>query len=113
MEKDSGKDKRPVAEVVEKLWSQALIAVSTAEGEAMKLAQRVSEAVGGTPEEMRQRAKELADRLSAQKREFERQVEDAVKRAVGRVKLPRREELAEVQARLDRLSERIDRLAQR
>jgi hypothetical protein len=113
MEKEAGKDKRPVSEAVERLWSQALMAVSTAEGEAVKLAQRVSEAVGGTQEEMRQRAKELAERLSTQKRDLERHVEEAVKRAVGRVKVPRREELAEVQARLERLAERIDRLGQR
>jgi polyhydroxyalkanoate synthesis regulator phasin len=111
LEKEMGKEKRAMPEALERLWSQALIAVSTAEEEAVKLAQRVSEAVGGTPEEMRNRAKELAERLSAQKRELERSVEETVKRTLQRVKVPRREELLEVQARLDRLTERVERLA--
>ena len=110
MEKETGKDKRGVPEALERLWSQALLAVSTAEEEAVKLAQRVSETVGGTQDEVRARAKELAERLTSQGRDLEKTIEEAVKRTLSRVKVPRREELLEVQARLDRLAERVDRL---
>jgi polyhydroxyalkanoate synthesis regulator phasin len=110
LDKETGKDKRVVPEALERLWSQALLAVSTAEDEAVRLAQKVSETVGGTQEEIRARAKELADRLTTQGRELEKTVEEAVKRTLSRVKLPRREELLEVQSRLDKLTERIDRL---
>ena len=37
-------------------------------------------------------------------------VEDGVRKALARMKVPRREELAEVRSRLDRLAERIREL---
>jgi polyhydroxyalkanoate synthesis regulator phasin len=42
--------------------------------------------------------------------EIERAVEEAVKRALAKVKVPRREELTSLHARLDELSKRVEDL---
>jgi polyhydroxyalkanoate synthesis regulator phasin len=42
--------------------------------------------------------------------EIERAVEEAVKKALSKVKVPRREELQSLHARLDDLSKRVDAL---
>ena len=94
----------------ERAWSQALLAVSTAEEEAAKLVARVSEAAGWTQDEVKRQVRELTDRLTHQRKELERGVEEGVKKALLRVKVPRREDLAGIEARLDQLSKRIDAL---
>jgi polyhydroxyalkanoate synthesis regulator phasin len=42
--------------------------------------------------------------------EIERAVEEAVKKALSKVKVPRREELQQLHARLDDLSKRVEAL---
>jgi polyhydroxyalkanoate synthesis regulator phasin len=42
--------------------------------------------------------------------EIERAVEEAVKKALSKVKVPRREELQQLHARLDDLSKRVESL---
>jgi polyhydroxyalkanoate synthesis regulator phasin len=44
-------------------------------------------------------------------KELERAVEEAVKKALSRVKVPRREELQQLNARLDKLAERVEALS--
>ena len=46
-------------------------------------------------------------------KDLERNIEEGVRRAVARLKVPRREEVAELQARIERLSQRIDTLSNR
>jgi polyhydroxyalkanoate synthesis regulator phasin len=109
---EAQKEKRSLGEHFERLWGQALTAVSTAEDEALKVVQRMSEAAGGwSPEEMKQRARELTERLVSQRRELERTVDDAVRGTLVRLKVPKREQIQEVQARLETLATRIDRLS--
>jgi polyhydroxyalkanoate synthesis regulator phasin len=111
MEKtDVTKDRRPLAEYFEKVWSQALVAVSTVEEEATKVVQRVADAAGWSQDEVRRHAREFAERLAEQRRDLESNVEEGVKRALARVRLPRRDELAEITARLDRIDQRLDAL---
>ena len=104
---ESSREKRPLAETFERLWGQALLAVSTAEEEAGRVVQRVTGAAGWSPDEVRRHARELTERLVSQRRDLERNVEEGVRRALGRMKLPRREELQEVSVRLERVAERI------
>lgn len=109
-EKDAQKEKRSLGEHFERLWGQALLAVSNAEEEALRVVQRVSDGAGWSPEEIKQRARELGERLVSQRRDLERTVDEAVRRTVTHLRVPRREQLQDVQTRLDRLAERIDRL---
>jgi polyhydroxyalkanoate synthesis regulator phasin len=44
-------------------------------------------------------------------KELERAVEDAVKKALSKVRMPRREELQALNARLDALSRRVEELS--
>jgi len=112
MQNEPGKEKRSLPEQFRDAWSQALAAVSNAEDEAQKALVRVSELAGWGPEEVRRHARELTDRLTGQRRELEKNIEVGVKKALSRVKLPKREEVASLQARVAALSTRIDALVQ-
>ena len=100
-------EKRTLGEIFEHLWSQALVAVSAAEDEVSKAVGRLAEVAGWSQEEARRQVRELSERLVAQRRELNRVVEEGVKKALVRVKVPRRDELLDFGRRLDRLAERI------
>lgn len=110
---EAPREKHPVVETFERVWSQALLAVSTAEEEAARTAQRIAAAAGWSQEEVKRHARELAERLSGHRKDLEHNVEEGVRRALAQFKLPRREELQEVEARLSRIAERIEALEQR
>ncbi len=110
---EAPREKHPVAETFERVWSQALLAVSTAEEEAGRTVQRLAATAGWSQEEMKRYARELTERLTGHRKDLERNVEDGVRRALSHLKLPRREEMQEVEARLGRIAERIDALGQR
>ncbi|HLL53972.1 MAG TPA: phasin family protein [Myxococcaceae bacterium] len=114
MEKTEGsKEKRPISEQLERLWSQALLAASVAEEEASRVAQRVAEVAGWSQDEVKRHVRELSEQLVTQRRDLERSVEEAVKGRVARIKLPKREELMAFEERLNQLAARIDALAER
>jgi polyhydroxyalkanoate synthesis regulator phasin len=113
MDKLETSQKRPLAETFERVWSQALLAVSTAEDEATRCVQRVAEVAGWSQEEMLRQAKLLTERLAGQRKDLEHNVEEGVRRALLHFKIPRREEIQDIEARLARLAERIDALGQR
>jgi polyhydroxyalkanoate synthesis regulator phasin len=100
-------------EVFERVWSQALVAVSAAEDEASKVVSRVAEVATLSQEEVRRHVRELAERLSTQRRELERRVEDGVQRGVAHLVIPRREQLQDVERRLEKIAERMDALEKR
>ena len=100
-------EKRTLSEVFEHLWSQALVAVSTAEDEVSRAVQKLAGVAGWSQEEARRQVRELSERLVAQRRELNRVVEEGVKKALVRVKVPRRDELQDFGRRLDRMAERI------
>lgn len=106
---DGSKEKRPLSEHFERAWSQALMAVSTAEDEAAKLLQRVAEVAGWSQDEVKRHAREVTERLTSQRRELEKSVEENVRKTLARLKVPRREEIQELEERLERLSSRLDR----
>ena len=109
---EAPREKHPVAETFERLWSQALLAVSTAEEEANRTVQRVAAAAGWSQDEVKRHAREFTERLVGQRKDLEHNVEEGVRQALARLKLPRREELQEFGARLERLAERIEALGQ-
>jgi predicted component of type VI protein secretion system len=105
--------KHPLAETFERVWSQALLAVSTAEEEAARCVQRVAGLAGWSPEEMLRQAKLLTERLTGHRKDLESNVEEGVRRTLLHLKVPRREQIQDIEARLARLAERIDALGQR
>lgn len=105
-----GKDKRTLSDFFEKAWGQALAAASLAEEEASRTVSRVSQAAGWSQDEVKRQARELTERLSQQRAAVEKGLEEGVKRALARVALPRREELAQLNARLDAVARRVERM---
>ncbi|MDY7230888.1 phasin family protein [Hyalangium rubrum] len=110
---EAPREKHPVAETFERVWSQALGAVTTAEEEVQRTLQRVASAAGWSQEEVKRQAREFTERLVGHRKELERGVEEAVRGAVARLKVPKREELQDFEARLGRLAERIEALGQK
>lgn len=108
---DEKRVRRGWAEAFDRVWSQALIAVSTAEEEALRVVNRVSGLAGWSQEEMKRQGRELAERLSQQRRDLERNVEDGVRSALERFKVPRRDDVQALATRLEGLARRIDALS--
>ncbi|MBI5546367.1 MAG: phasin family protein [Deltaproteobacteria bacterium] len=102
-----------VADWFREAWSQALVAVSAAEEEASRVLHRVGEVAGWKPEEVRRQAQEFGERLAAQRKEFERTLDEGIARAVVRVKIPKREEIDALGKRVGRITERIEALEAR
>jgi len=92
-------------------WSNALAGVNAAEQEAEKVLSRIADAAGFSPEDVRRQAREFGERLATQRREVERSVDDAVRRAASRFHIPSREDIEALQKRLDAISARVDALS--
>jgi polyhydroxyalkanoate synthesis regulator phasin len=110
---EENKERQNVSAWFKDAWGQALAAVNSAEEEAQKVLQKAGGMVGWNPDEVLRQAREFGDRLGRQRKELERTVEERVKRALGRVKVPRREDLDKIRARIEKLSARIDALKER
>lgn len=91
-------------------WSNALAGVNAAEQEAEKVLGRIADVAGFSPDEVRRHAREFGERLANQRREVERAVDDAVRRAANRFRIPSREDLEALQRRVDAVAQRIDEL---
>ena len=109
---DSTKEKRPVLESLERMWSQALTAVSSVEDEAARVVQKAQTVAGWSQEEVRRQVAELAQRLRTQRRELEQGVESRVQGALQRLRVPRRDEVAALTAQLEKMAARVERLEQ-
>ncbi len=92
-------------------WSNALAGVNAAEQEAEKVLARIADAAGLSPEDVRRQAREFGERLANQRREVERAVDEAVRRAANRFRIPSREDLEALQRRVDAVAQRVDALA--
>jgi polyhydroxyalkanoate synthesis regulator phasin len=65
---------------------------------------------GWSQDEVKRQVREYADKLTSQRRDMERKVEDTVRVALQRLRVPRKEEIVALNSRLDTLSRRIDHL---
>lgn len=92
-------------------WSNALAGVNAAEAEAEKVLNRIADAAGFSPEDVRRQAREFGERLTTQRREVERAIDEAVRKAANRFRIPTREDIETLQKRLDVIAERVDALA--
>ncbi len=98
-------------EMFKQAWSQALVGLNAAEQEAEKAIAKIADAAGFTPEDVRRHAREFGERLQTQRKEIERTIDDAVKRAAGRFKLPSRDEFDTLRQRVDAISARVDAIS--
>lgn len=98
-------------EMFREAWSQAIAGVSAAEQEAEKVIGRLADAAGFSQEDVKRHAREFGERLTAQRRDIERAIDDAVRRAAGRFRVPSRSDVEALQRRVDAIATRIDALA--
>ncbi|WP_242339379.1 phasin family protein [Anaeromyxobacter sp. SG66] len=99
-------------EIFKDAWSHALAGVNAAEQEAEKVFARVADVAGFSPEDVRRHAREFGERLVAQRREVERTLDDAIRRATSRFRVPSREDLDQLEKRLEAIAARVEALAQ-
>ena len=93
-------------------WSQALVGFNTAEAEAEKVLARLADAAGLTPQDVKHHAREFGERLTQQRREVERAIDDGVRRAAAQFKIPTRDEIESLKRRIDQLADRLEAVAQ-
>jgi polyhydroxyalkanoate synthesis regulator phasin len=93
-------------------WSQALVGINTAEAEAEKVLARLADAAGLTPDDVKHHAREFGERLTQQRREVERAIDDGVRRAAAQFKIPTREEIESLKRRVDQIADRLEVIAQ-
>lgn len=96
-----------IQEMFKEAWSTALAGVNVAEQEAEKILTRL----GFSPDEVKRHAREFGERLASQRKDVEKAIDDAVRRAAGRFRIPTQEDLSAVQKRLDAVATRLDQLA--
>lgn len=93
-------------------WSQALVGLNAAEAEAEKVLARLADAAGLTPEDVKHHTREFGVRLTQQRREVERAIDDGVRRAAAQFKIPSREEIETLRRRIDQVADRLEAVAQ-
>ena len=100
-----------IQELFKEAWSQALAGVNAAEAEAEKVFAKLADAAGFTTDDVKRHAREFGERLASQRREIEKGIDDAVRRAASRFRIPSKEDIEALQKRLDVIAERVDALA--
>jgi polyhydroxyalkanoate synthesis regulator phasin len=107
---DAFKDRRPVVEALERMWAQAVTAMSSVEDETARVVQRAQTVAGWSQDEVRRQMNELTERLIAQRKELEQGLEERVRGALLRLRVPRRDEVQALVTRVDRVAERLEKL---
>lgn len=100
-----------VREMFKEAWSQALAGVNAAEGEAEKVFTKLADAAGFSADDVKRHAREFGERLTTQRRELEKAIDDAVRSAANRFRIPTKEDIAALQKRLDAIAEKVDALS--
>jgi polyhydroxyalkanoate synthesis regulator phasin len=98
-------------EMFKEAWSQALAGVNAAEQEAEKVLTRLADAAGLSADDVKKHARDFGERLTAQRREIEKGIDDAARRAASRFRIPTKEDIDALQRRLDAVASRVDALA--
>jgi polyhydroxyalkanoate synthesis regulator phasin len=107
---DAFKDRRPVVEALERMWAQAVTAMSSVEDETARVVQRAQTVAGWSQDEVRRQMNDLTERLVAQRKELEQGLEERVRGALLRLRVPRRDEVQALVTRVDRVAERLEKL---
>jgi polyhydroxyalkanoate synthesis regulator phasin len=109
----TGNARRSAQDTFRELWSQALVTVGGAEEEVRKLLDRVVEVADFHPEDVQRFGRELAERLKTQRKDLEVTLEEGVKQAVARLRIPSPEDLQTLKGRVEALADRIGKLEKR
>ncbi len=102
-----------IQERFKEAWSHALAGINSAEQEAEKIFNRLADAAGFSPEDVRRHAREFGDRLQVQRKELEKAIDDGVKKAASRLRVPTKGDIDSIEKRLDAINARLDELAAR
>ena len=100
-----------IQERFKEAWSHALAGINSAEQEAEKIFNRLADAAGFSPEDVKRHAREFGDRLQTQRKELEKAIDDGVKKAANRLRVPTKGDIEAIEKRLDAISARLDALA--
>ncbi len=98
-------------ELFKEAWSQALAGVNAAEQEAEKVFAKLADKAGFSAEDVKRHARDFGERLASQRRDIEKGIDEAVKRAASRFRVPSRDELEALRRRVDAVAERVEALA--
>ena len=96
---------------VREAWGNAVVAVSDAGDEVQKILTRIGDWVEMRPEEARRVTAELSEKLRQERQQLEAVIDGAVRRSVAPFRLPTRDQLASIEARLEAIEGRLDKLA--
>lgn len=107
-------EKKTLPQTLRTAWLGALGAISAAEEELMRAAQRALGTPGAAGDaDARRLAGELVERVRLNRAALERRIDEAVQTAVGRVVGPLTQQLANLRGRIERLQGRLDALQRR
>jgi polyhydroxyalkanoate synthesis regulator phasin len=101
-----------IQEMFRDAWSSALAGVNAAETEAEKVLGRLADVAGLSPEEVKRHAREFGERLTTQRRDLEKAIDDAVRRTANRFRIPTHADIEALQKRVDQVAARVEALAQ-
>jgi polyhydroxyalkanoate synthesis regulator phasin len=97
-------------EMFKEAWSQALVGLNTAEQEAEKIFTRLADTAGFSADDVKKHARDFGQKLKDQRQELEKGLDEAVKKAMGRFRLPSREDVDALRARVDAVAARVEKL---
>lgn len=100
-----------IQDVFKEAWSSALAGVNAAEAEAERVLVRLADAAGLSPDDVKRQAREFGERLTSQRRELERAIDDAVKRTASRFRIPTQGDLDALRRRVDEVASRVEALS--
>jgi poly(hydroxyalkanoate) granule-associated protein len=100
-----------IQEMFKDAWSSALAGVNAAEVEAEKVLGKLADAAGFSPEDVRRHARDFGERLTTQRRELEKTIDEAVRRATHRFRIPSQSDIDALQKRVDAVAARIEALS--
>jgi polyhydroxyalkanoate synthesis regulator phasin len=101
-------EKKTLAESFQHLWGQAFMAVTGADEEAANVVQKFQHLAGWSQEEAKKQLKDFSQRITSQRKDAEKRFDDVLRQSVARLRIPRREEIARLNARLDAIAQRLD-----
>jgi len=101
-----------IRETFKEAWSSALAGVNAAEAEAEKVLGKLADAAGFSPEDVKRHAREFGERLSTQRKDLEKAIDDAVRRTANRFRIPTQADIEALTKRVDEVSARLEALSQ-
>jgi poly(hydroxyalkanoate) granule-associated protein len=101
-----------IRETFKEAWSTAVAGVNAAEAEAEKVLGKLADAAGFSPEEVKRQARELGERLVAQRKDLEKAIDEAVRRTANRFRIPTQADIDALAKRVDEVAARVEALSQ-